>query len=156
MSSVLATVRPVPTLVTIGNKTVNVTGSWNALMVIQHLKDHLADLSPRKKWCTVECMAKTMFLRNSEDNRGRVRKAVAPTFKKLLKLGMFLAIEYNGSHRAITAMKIYEESGGANEQKAAEEQLNRMRARGEVSAMAWGHARQLVSLLPAAPNAMEP
>jgi hypothetical protein len=97
-------------------------------------------------------MAKTMFLRNGEDNRARVRKATAPTFKKLLKLGMFLAIEYNGSHGKITAMKIYEVGGGTDEQKAAEEQLERMRTHREVSAEVLIQARQLVSLLPAAPG----
>jgi hypothetical protein len=97
-----------PELTTIGERRVSTLG-WRQDLVEDHLKWHLTQLS--KKWCGVDCMAKTMFNRNTETNRGAVRKRIAPLFRTLLGRGLFLVIEYDatpGGHGKISACKIYE------------------------------------------------
>jgi len=120
-----------PELVTVGNRTVSTFG-WRYDLAEDHLKWHVGQLS--KKWCAVDCMARTMFGRNTESNKTAVRKRIAPLFKSLLEHGQFLVIEYDATsrgHGKITAFKVYETN--IQEEQYARSQVERMRKRGKVN-----------------------
>lgn len=112
-------------LAKVGKKTVSVMGYRNDLAE-EHLRWHLTKMS--NKWCSVDCMARLMFGRASEENRKRVRTRIATTFRWLLDSGLFLVIEYDDSpegHGKIKAVKLFESGAGA-EGQYAEHQVERM------------------------------
>jgi hypothetical protein len=135
-----------PSLVTVGARTISANG-WRIPLVEDHLEWHLAQ-GPSKKWCKVECMARTMFLRNSPKTRDDVRRRVAPAFKALLHHDRFLTIDYRtgpGSHGEIVAVKLFETTSGI-ERQFAERQINRMRAHHEVSREIFEHAIAVIGV----------
>lgn len=120
-------------LTTVGKKSVSILGYRNDL-VEEHLRWHLTQMS--NKWCSVDCMARTMFGRASEENRARVRRRIANTFRVLLiRSKLFLVIEYDNStdgHGKIKAAKLYEAGTGAEGQYAIN-QIMRMAQRQQIT-----------------------
>lgn len=119
-------------LTTIAKKTVSIFG-WRRDLAEDHFAWHLTQLS--HKWCAVECMARTMFQRNSESNRAAVRKRIAPLFRQLLSQGALLVIDYDASsdgHGKIKACKLFE-AGDESEVDYAKHQVERMRQRNVLS-----------------------
>ena len=119
-------------LTTVEKKTVSVYG-WRQDLAEDHLNWHLTQRS--NKWCSVECMARTLFQRNMPSNRAAVRKRIAPLFRGLLARGLLLVIEYDASpdgHGKIKACKFFE-SGDGSEVEYAKHQVERMRQRNALS-----------------------
>lgn len=120
-------------LTQVGRKSVSVYGFRHDLME-EHLVWHLTQMS--NKWCSVECMARTMFGRNTETNRTGVRKRMANAFRTLLsKRGLLLVIEYDVSptgHGKIKACKLFESGEGA-ERQYAKHQVERMEQRKQMN-----------------------
>ncbi len=121
-----------PELITVGDRKVSTFG-WRQDLAEDHLKGHLGQ--EKKRWCAVECMARTMFGRNTDFNRAAVRKRIAPLFRSLVERGMFLVKEYDDTPRGrgkITAFKLYEtETDDVQATQYALSQVERMRKRGE-------------------------
>lgn len=120
-------------LTKVGRKSVSTLGYRNDL-VEEHLRWHLTQMS--NKWCSVDCMARTMFGRTSETNRAGIRKRIANTFRTLLtRSGLFLVIEYDNStegHGKIKAVKLFEAGNGAEGQYAMH-QIERMALRQQIT-----------------------
>jgi hypothetical protein len=131
-------------LVTIGDRTVAKNG-WSLLAFDQHLTtEHL----PNKEWCDMACLARTMFLRNTPDNRRKARSKIRGAFRILLKRGYFLAIEYSvGDRGKILRCKLLPATGiTEQEQQVASYQLRCMHQRGEIAKEQIIAAQQLLSL----------
>ena len=129
-------------LTKIGNRHVSACGRHHYLAE-EHLDWHLAQ-AMSKKWCSVGCMARTMFQRNTLANRTAVRQRIAPLFKALLKRDKFLVIEYDQSdHGKINACKILEGTDQLEKQYAMS-QLERMRKRGQMNEETFQHANEVV------------
>lgn len=126
--SELRVVQPLE-LTKIGDRSVSARG-WRIPLVRQHLEEH--GLS---EWCTVECLARTMFQRNTASNREEVRSRVSKAFTTLLdRDGLFMVIDYDKSrsgHGKILAVKLYNATD-ESEKQAAAEQLDRMARRKEL------------------------
>jgi len=120
-------------LVTVGKKSRSMQGYRNDL-VEEHLHWHLTQMS--NKWCSTDCMARTLFGRNSEENRKKVRSRMGLAFRfLLLRSGTFLVIEYDDSpkgHGKIKAMKVFE-SGSGMEGQYAQHQIKRMTDRQQLT-----------------------
>jgi hypothetical protein len=120
-------------LVKIGKKSRSLVG-YRSSLVEEHLHWHLSQMS--NKWCSVSCMARTIYGRNSEDNCDKIRKHGAAAFKYiLLKSRRFLVIEYDDStkgHGRIKAMKLYE-GGDGGEGTHAQFQIDRMESRRQIT-----------------------
>lgn len=120
-------------LAKIGKKSVSIQGYRNDL-VEEHLQWHFTQMS--NKWCSIECMAKTMFGRNTETNRAGIRKRMAATFRTLLeRRSLFLVIEYDAStdgHGRIKACKLFEDGAGV-EGEYALRQIERMTQRRQIT-----------------------
>jgi hypothetical protein len=139
-------VRARPTLVTVGERAISTNG-WRVPLVEEHLRWHLGQ-TPRKKWCGIGCMARTMFGRSMATTQAAVRRRIARAFLKLLESGLFLAIEYNtgaGSHGEIVAVKLFE-PGSTIEAQFAERQLQRMKARREINEKVWEQALAILGI----------
>lgn len=135
-----------PELVEVGTRAVSVHG-WRYDLAGEHLKWHVAH---KNKACSVECMARTMFSRNTPTNCDRVRKNIAPLFRKMLAAGMFVVIEYDHSptgHGKIKACKIFDvESASEKDRQEAAFQLERMRKRRQVTEDAENRALAILKL----------
>jgi len=132
MSTALKVVRK-QELTQVGKKAVSIRGYRNDY-VEEHLRWHLTQMS--NKWCSVNCMARTMFGRASEENRSRIRRRIANTFRVLLmRSRLFLVIEYDNStdgHGKIKAAKLFEAGDGAEGQYAVH-QIERMAQRQQIT-----------------------
>lgn len=109
---------------------------YRSLLVLEHLEDHLVTVSD--KWCSMECLARTMLGRNCENNRKAIRQKLTLAFRYLLERNVFLVIDYysytDGHHGEAKAVKIYERhSEPTAEKQAAEVQLKRMLRRKEIN-----------------------
>ena len=127
-------------LITVGSRTISKHG-WTIPAAEAHLHIHLG--KEDDKWCDVGCMAKTMFLRNSDSNRLEVRRRVSRLRSMLLEKGQFLIVEY-GDRGKIKCFKIFEINGDPSEGLMVQSQLARMLDRNEVTAE---RARQIQNLL---------
>lgn len=134
-------------LVKIGKKAHSVQG-YRKDLAEEHLLGHLTQMS--NKWCSVDCMARIMFGRNSEENRNKIRKRIGPAFRYLLGHGKFLVIDYDDSRKGrgrIRAMKFFEGGAGAEGQYALH-QIERMTARQKMSEEMRVQALALVGVSP--------
>jgi hypothetical protein len=123
--------------VQVGERAVSPYG-FNLILMEGHLKDHPQALSGA--WCTVGCLARTMFARNTEHNRSMVRQRIARARNYFIGKGLYLLVEYephgHGHHGEAKAMKFMTTTVGVErslELQYAEEQLERMRKRKELS-----------------------
>lgn len=133
-------------LIEIGKRSISAYGYTNE-GVEAHLCWHLTQL-PSKKWCSPDCMSRTMFGRNTDNGRRGVRKRIANTFRVLLKRGLFLAIEYDASpsgHGEIMAFKLFENGEGAESQYALA-QIERMTRRRKLSEEMRERALQVIGV----------
>ena len=131
-------------LVKVGNRYISTAG-YHVDLFRQHLETHLLN---DEKWCRVSCAARTMFGRDTEANRKKIRDRVRGAFKAMLERGQFMAIEYDLSSEGrgkIAAFKLFEGQGGT-ERQAAEFQLERMHRRREVSDSMLQQARQVIGV----------
>jgi hypothetical protein len=136
----LARVSRMPSLTKVGDRKVSLLG-FRVHLAIEHLQDHLVSKNP---WCDIGCMARTMFGRNTESNRARIRRSVRLVFKALLDQRVFLVISYDPTnHGRIEAMKLYQ--GGGHETEHAMLQLRRMLKRKQLTDDLFQSARALVS-----------
>lgn len=136
---------PTKELTVIGKKAVSIFG-WRHDLAEEHLKWHLSQRT--NAWCSVECMARTLFQRNTPTNREGVRKRMGRLFRVLLERGLFLVIEYDFSaegHGKIMACKLFEKAAGAETQHAIE-QIERMRKRKMISDELWQRAINLLDV----------
>lgn len=136
----LKLVDPQP-LMNIGERSISTQG-WTMNAAEAHLHLHLGD--ENSKWCDSGCMARTMFLRNSESNRGEVRRRIARLRSELLTRGRFLVVEYGGPRGRISRFKLFEVGGDAREKIAAQLHLERLVARQEVNAEQAQQVRDLL------------
>jgi hypothetical protein len=149
MAAELTVVKPKPELVTIKNRSVSPYGFRHVLMA-DHLTEHLGSVS--KQWCEVSCLARTMFGRNSEVNRAAVRRRLAAAFRWFLDRKLFLVIDYEGfgqgHHGESKAVKIYDPTKQlALELQSAQEQLDRMLRRREISKERYDKALELLNVV---------
>jgi hypothetical protein len=118
-----------PELIAVGKRSVSPSG-WHHYPAEEHLNWHLTE--PQSgKWCRVECMAKTMFLRNTPANCTKVRARLPNLVKRLIARNRLLVIEYDAArdgHNKMIACKIFEASGEL-ERDHARRQLDRMHKR---------------------------
>jgi hypothetical protein len=139
--------RPKPELIKIKDRSVSGYGFRHILMK-DHLNDHLLTL---KNWCEVRCLARTMYGRDTPNNRAAIRKRLSPAIRHFLKQNMFLVVEYEargGGHRGeAKAMKIYTPSlVPSAEQQYAISQLERMRKRNEITTDLYQAACQILGV----------
>ena len=141
-------------LAKVGDRHVSMVG-WSMATVADHLRTHDIEEAPEDKWCSVECMARTMFQRNTEENRQKVRERVRGLFRALLTQGYFMVIAYDespGGRGKIVACRILSDTPTEQEVQAADRQLERMRSRKEVSEELFAQAHALIpKRLPANP-----
>jgi hypothetical protein len=119
-----------PELIVVKGREVSANG-WHHYLAEQHLNWHLTQ-PESGKWCDVECMAKTMFRRNSPDNCMKVRKRMPSLFRVLLGRNRLMVIEYDfakDGHGKIIACKLFEASTAGMEHQHALTQLERMQKR---------------------------
>lgn len=122
-----------PELVEIGNRSISVNG-WRYDLAEEHIKWHS---SHKNKACSVECMARTMFSRNTPTNCDKVRKNMSTLFRRMLDNGMFMLIEYDhspGGRGKIKAAKIFDRENASDKDIAeATYQIERMVKRKQIS-----------------------
>jgi hypothetical protein len=129
-----------PELVTVKDRSVSAHGFRHVLMY-DHLVEHLG--SVRKPWCTIGCMARTMFGRNTDSNRKAMRQRLSAAFRWHLDRDVFLVIEYDqGAHGRANAVKIY--SSAQIEFQFAQDQLEKMLRRREISNARYSKAKQIL------------
>jgi hypothetical protein len=148
MTSAISRIHRKPTLVTVGERAISAHG-WRLPLVEEHLRWHLGQ-GPSKKWCGVECMARTMFQRSSQATREMVRRRIAPAFKDFLGRGLFLTIEYKtgpNSHGEIVATKLFESESDL-ERDFAVHQIDRMRRLNHLREDACARALEIISQPP--------
>jgi hypothetical protein len=127
----------------VGERTVSAHG-WRYSLVERHLRDHLE--READQWCEVECLARTMFARNTQRNRREVRQRLHLVFTKCLDRGLLLVITYErGSHGPAVACKLFRGEGEEELQYAAA-QLERMRRRLALRADRYETAKSLIVL----------
>jgi hypothetical protein len=117
-----------PTLTHVGERAVSTIG-FRVVLVEDHLKEHLTSSD---HWCTVECLARVMFQKNTKSNCTLVRKRMRYLFTELLKRNLFLVIEYGERGRS-TGCKLHT-GADEREKQAAQFQLDRFVARKELNA----------------------
>lgn len=125
--------RPVPELIAVGDRTLSSHG-WRLPLVEEHLHAHLS-FGPSRKWCSIDCLARTFFGRNSPTHRDAVRRRLSRAFRVLLTRQVFLVIEYaqgTGAHGEAIACKFYQ-SDTPDEREYASAQLRRMHQRHDLT-----------------------
>ena len=144
-STALAVQSPVA-LVTIGQRTLSTRG-WNLVAFDEHLTTHLTD-APRRQWCEVACLARTMFGRSTPDNRRWVQAKLGHAFRMMLRRGYFVVIEYAQgpqSHGEAVACKLLPATGATEQERQyATYQLTRMRRRKEITEETFTAAQQIL------------
>jgi hypothetical protein len=131
MGNTTLQVVPGPELVQVNNRAVAIRG-WRQDNAVEHLHWHLEQ--PSEKWCSVECMARTMFQRNTLANRDRVRKRASRLLRYLIGRRELLCIEYATDKKErgrIKAMKIFESN--VSEVEYARHQIEMMKRRGHLA-----------------------
>ena len=124
-----------PKLAQIGERHVSMIG-WSLSTVTDHLKTHLVEEEAEEKWCSVDCMARTMFQRKTDANVKRVRERIRGLFRALLEQGEFMVIRYDNAPSGrgrILACKLLRSENDEREMASANIQLERMHGRKEVS-----------------------
>jgi len=117
---------------------------YSSKLAIEHLLNHIE--SPQsKRWCSVACMARTMYGRDTAKNRKAVRKNGRVLFRRMLDRSQFLVIEYGESHGEILAFKIYEKDVDL-EAQAAQLQIDRMSRRQELNAEQMAIAKKILGM----------
>ena len=139
--------RPRATLIEVGQRKISPKG-WALDLVEEHLDGHIGQLS--NQWCRVDCLARTMFGRNTPANRARVRKNMPRAFRDMVRRNRFLVIEYapagGGTHGEALACKIHDRTqGDAAELQATEYQLAKMLRRRQISDSLLETARALLA-----------
>jgi len=132
------TKRPEAELVTIKDRERSLVG-WKRSLAKVHLDTHLA----KNSWCSVDCMAATIFGRVSEQNRKAIRQRLRGLAGYLIEHSQFLVVQYTGKHGRAEKIKAYT-GNTAEERQAAISQLDRMRTRGEISAANYEKARRVI------------
>jgi hypothetical protein len=140
-------------MVKVGTHAISVSG-FKLALAIEHLMYHL-ETKPNQpsypKWCSVGCMARTMFGRDTASNRARIRDRMHKIFKTMLAQGKFLAVEYcektgkGAKIGQIVACKIYEQASPQEAQYAAR-QIERMRRRRQLNEELLARANQLIGI----------
>lgn len=135
-------------LVEVKNRQVSPYGFRHTLMQ-EHLEKHLGQVS--NQWCEIGCLTRTMEGRNSETNRRAMRKRLTFAFKWFLDRGIFLVVDKEphgqGHHGEAKAVKIYTQTGQMTlELQAAQEQLERMVRRREISQERCIRAREILGI----------
>jgi hypothetical protein len=120
---------------------------WARVLVEEHLEAHIKG-QVSGQWCAVECMARTMFGRNTPKNRKAVRKGLVRAFRDLLRSNRFLVIDYapmkGKTHGEALACKIYDPKGAEDQRECSEHQLAKMLRRGQINADLLETARALL------------
>ncbi len=142
-----------PKLAQIGRREVSLVG-WSQIVATAHLNAHIGKEDSEARWCSMECMARTMFAKATEKNVRAARKKIAGLRHALVDRGIFLVVRYdetpNGRCR-ILACRIHTRDADERVGVAARDQLERMRERNEVSEIYYQKALEL--LAPKAPSA---
>ena len=131
-----------PELVEVGTRMIS-SGGWSVPLLEEHLRVHLGQgLSQR--WCSVGCLARTFFGRNTPAHREAVRHRLSRAFRLLLlRRDLFLVIEYEqgkGTHGAAVACKLLQTENEL-ERQHARVTLKRMRGNKVKTAEALGISR---------------
>lgn len=119
--------RTKPSLVTVGKTTVLAGGRWNNDVMTDYIVENGVD-----DWLTVGHLAKVGCGANTIPNKKRVRARLSQMFIRFCERGLFLAIEYGGSHNSATAVKVADLESG-DERQAVMLKLERMRKRKEIA-----------------------
>lgn len=90
-----------------------------------HLLEHLEHVEPKDKWCTTDCFARSIFGKNTQNNREESRSRMGYLFRVLLPQDIFLLLDYSDPHRAIAAAKILDPESEAD-RVAARIQIDRL------------------------------
>lgn len=126
-STALRVIKP-QYLTKVGSRLISTVG-FRVDLVLQHLEWHRLLENPRQRWCTVDCMAKTIYHRKDESNRKRIRERMAKVVRDSLdRYQRLVVLEYadRSKHGKIQAMKIYD-GGDGLERQCAMFQIDRMR-----------------------------
>lgn len=130
--------RSKPTLVQIGNRLMSSDGHFHPWLATDYLQ-----ANARTQWVKVADIAK-VFGGNTIDNKRRVRKNMFNVFTRLLSHGEFLVYETlsNGRINAVKLLDVRSEQ----ERQAARPQLERMKARHQLTAAKYEKALQVIDL----------
>lgn len=120
---------------------------YRSHLAYEHLQWHREQQDPRRQWCEMKCLARTMFQRDSQKNRAEARKRVARLFHWCLERGEFLLIEYDSAANGqIVAIKLHDAGAGEIERQYAQFQLERMERRRQIAGEKLERAQLLLDL----------
>jgi hypothetical protein len=137
-------VRPRPSLVEMNGRQVSQIG-FSTYLLEDHLRHHAVQKVREKDaagqrdvvrigtWCSISCLARTMYLRDTPTNRKKARKALPRAFRTLLLRGIFVVFDYeprikgHGGSGEIKQVKLFDGHGDTVEDQCVRFQLTKRR-----------------------------
>ena len=140
----VATVRKSkPTLIQVGKGSICSTGKFHPALAVAYIKD-----KPRTKWIKVGELARVFTGANTIPGKRRVRKGLPAVFKQFLDRDDFLLQHRDWrekGHGRIEEIKLIDPTSEVDRQQA-EAQLQKMKARHELSADKYAKAQHVLAI----------
>lgn len=130
MSTALATRERFATITRSGRraKVVSLVG-YRTDAYIEHLYTHLSETKPEKRWCSIECLARTFYGSAVASNIRKVRQGgkVNVAMHRLMADGRFLLIKKEpDGYRRIVAVKLADQPLSEEDLDCARAQISEM------------------------------
>lgn len=129
-----------PSLILVGRRYLCTDGRFHPNLCADYVR-----ANARNKWLTVAELAKVFTGAATIDGKRRVRKQLFLVFSRLLGMGEFLVYEADQSSGRTTAVKLLDVTS-EHERQLVQPQLERMKARRQMSAEKYERAMQVVAL----------
>lgn len=105
-------------------------GPYTNKALEEHLNRHASETKPKKRWCSIDCMASVFGLRRTEENRREMRRRISRAAPVFLARNGYLLKKF-GMHGDIIEVKFY--TGSLEDREFAITQYEHSRERGEES-----------------------